>query len=717
MKAWYLIFMLLSMPSCVDTACLVGQYTYWSGSANVCGNCGSGTVTNTTTATSCTSCPAGSAQQSTGQSACVGCAIGKYQPNTGQMVCISCPVRTYNNLASQASAAACQFCSPGTYNALAAQSVCKTCGPGTYNPAWGQSMCTACSAGQVQTGIGKTACDNCPVGQYVDTTGSLTCQACPIGSYADKNGTITCPLCPPGTINLVTGASICDFCEMGKYLDTYGNTVCKLCPVGTANSGTGKGSLTDCLACPLNTYQDFTGQSTCKNCASGLFSTTGSPICMNCPTLGTYITTQWCVYCSKGKYQDQPNQPLCKLCNAGQYVNIPGATACVSCADGYYQDNTGKTVCKNCSECASAGMFKLKKCVANMDQQCAACSVCSGETPAIQACTNTSDAVCGSVGSCGSTVWRGKTSIPSWLTDEYRCQAGAYLWGFDSALQVKSTCRPCPVGFVGLNGVFCERCGPLEEPYYVDRSVCVCKTPAVMNASGVCVCPDGFKTEGGGCVKCGADTWGQGGVCLPCAAGTTTPSEGGATVCDSCPFGQFRLVGQTKCQTCTTGWFAALANSSACTACYNSCPVTGWRRSGACPGDTSYSLCVECTEGRGDGLPPGNATWANQTIDPTTKLTLQECAYDCVSGFYKDNAGGEACKPCNQTLACDAGWSLTACTEWADSHCEVPCVDETKPRIYSHWVSGNGCVWACDPGTSLSMTDYVMFTLYECNFA
>ena len=316
-----------------------------------------------------------------------------------------------------------------------------------------------------------------------------------------------------------------------------------------------------------------------------------------------------------------------------------------------------------------------------------------------------------------------------WLASrrDYRCAAGQYLYGFSATVRggdPTKQCLPCPPGWAGLNGVYCERCGALQEPYYADRSVCVCRAPAVMNASGGCQCPDGYGIvagEGGACAPCGRDTYGLGGACLPCGAGRTTGGSG-ATACEACAAGLYRPAGSSHtgagCMNCSTpGWFAPDPTQSVCVECNRTCAaMAGWRWSRFCPGGGgNFSVCEPCPGGL-----PSNASWSNLTVDPVRRhKALEECAYSCHPGFYYyyniqgDGQGG--CAACNASRVCDPGWRLTPCSDWADSHCDVPCDEEQKPRLYSHWVPGsNECAWACDQGRTLVVTDYVIFTLREC---
>lgn len=313
------------------------------------------------------------------------------------------------------------------------------------------------------------------------------------------------------------------------------------------------------------------------------------------------------------------------------------------------------------------------------------------------ACTNTSDAVCADpLNACLDS-----RQLPGywWIGADQKCQVGQYLAGFDARTEL-SDCRPCPLGWVGRNGVYCERCQALEEPYQLDRSSCVCKAPAVMSAAGACVCPDGSRQDGLACVPCANNTRGTGGLCVACGAGNF--SGMGATQCQTCPYGQYRTTGQGGCQNCTpanSGWFAPDPALAACVRCNTSCAMPGWYRAGSCPGDASgkYSVCKPCPGGL-----PGNASWvAGNTTD---------CAFDCKTGFYHSDG---ACRPCT-ARACEAGLVLTTCTADADSHCDVACEDPDKPNVYSHWEKGAGCPWACDDGYELRVWDYVMFQLREC---
>ena len=340
------------------------------------------------------------------------------------------------------------------------------------------------------------------------------------------------------------------------------------------------------------------------------------------------------------------------------------------------------------------GRYVKSGCNGVLDGECATCTVC-GLGATVRACTGLSNAVCGTPSNC---LARAGSSVYPWIGAGQRCQAGKFLRDFNS--NGSKTCGACPTGWAGLNGVYCERCGALEEPYYLDRSSCVCVAPAAMNSSGGCVCPDGYRQAGGACAGCAAGTYGVQGVCLACGAGTYSGEA--ATACEACAFGQYRVAGGVGgCQNCTLdGWFAPDARSAACIPCNRSCAMEGWRLDTACPLDASgrFWVCKECAGGL-----PGNASWAG--------ANSTECGFDCRAGFYH---GDGACEACTARSACPAGRRLAGCTDWADSRCDEECVNASKPSVYSHWEESPDCRWACDTGYELLVWDYIMFQLWEC---
>jgi hypothetical protein len=335
---------------------------------------------------------------------------------------------------------------------------------------------------------------------------------------------------------------------------------------------------------------------------------------------------------------------------------------------------------------------------------CQPCTTCPDQ-PAYHANSNNSktftpcslffDTVCGTDRSCPLP---NKSSYYSWMLDRsiqlstIACRQGNYLSGLNP-----KTCTPCPAWLVGLNGIYCEPCGPLQVPY-IDQASCMCVPPSTMNASGVCVCPDGYyhDASAGLCSPCPINTMGLGGSCTLCQLGYYSPST--ATACTLCDAGKYRYSSDATCQSCGAGMYSQRVEFKVCTQCSTKCE-DGYMAS-ACPGETntSYMICSPCP------TLPDHARWG-MTLD-----TNLPCNYTCNAGYYRGNKT-EGCLACN-TTRCEPGYNKTECTEFADSNCDTECKDETKPRLFSQWTLG--CSWACSPGYSLSVTDYWLFKVYEC---
>lgn len=733
-----------SVASCLT--CSIGKFA-GSTQKSVCDNCGAGTYMSKTGASTCDSCVVGTFQTGTGfavacpnctsgnfqtasgASRCDLCGAGRYQWNTGQTVCIACTPGTYR---ATAGGSVCALCSPGWVVNSTNATVCTACAAGKSQSLSGQVTCVTCAKGKYQWRTNASDCLDCEVGKFNGWDASVwdalraapNCTGCSVGRYAEVTGSSACSMCGEDRFQNGTNASFCYACTVGWYAGP-GQTACSLCAAGKYQVwGVG------CFDCLVSTYQPGRGRTYCEQCPNGKYgydnASTSLSDCAVCSP-GKYVLygMRKCESCEAGTFQTLFSASTCVKCNAGEYMSGVGwPQECPACAPGKYQNSTGATRCFDCAACP-AGSFRWRGCNGTLDtaacQGCKTGGVCTGGSVTVRACGETTDLQCGRPETCLSRRYS-EFDVPTWLDYfPYQCNAGQYLWGFDSAGPVK-TCRQCPEGVAGLNGVLCERCGLLEEPYYLDRTSCVCKAPAVSNLSGVCVCPVGYGygSDSEECVKCGADLYRDEdglGPCRSCAAGTTTNGTSGATACEACAFGTFRLAGTVSGSGCSTcpgpNEFAANSSSSVCTKCNTSCVQKGWRWKSVCPsGDASgnYSVCEPCP----DSL-PAHAQWSNVSMDPTQNArALEECAFECDSGYYYDRSGLPLCTACNTSLVCEAGRKFTACTAWADSHCDEECVDHDKPLVYSHWKSGNNCQWECDAGWNLIVSDYVMFKLYEC---
>jgi len=389
----------------------------------------------------------------------------------------------------------------------------------------------------------------------------------------------------------------------------------------------------------------------------------------------------------------------CGFCPTGTYLSG-------DCVRGTSLDNRHVQP-KNCLPCQPCpdGTFLSDGCVNEAPRVCSACSVCQGD-PLVQ-CTPQSDTVCGGVLDCRHNA---TYEVLPWLQPSYYCSQGQYLTGLDPITGMPS-CARCQEGTYGPNGLWCEACGGYKTAYF-DATQCVCYQGTAQNERDNCVCAAGNEFLDSGCVPCAAGTfsntslelldewWTQYQECQLCPDGTD--SLPGATACTACPFGMYRVAGDTElCQNCSElGSYAAdPATNLSCVPCNASC-AAGFYPS-PCPtyAGTDLFLCQACA-----ALPDNATSTAARAATANTA-----CNWECEPGYYQAN--GSACVPCTAG-PCPPGYNRSACTPLADSNCDTPCADPNKPLRNSVWTSG--CSWGCAEGYELSAADYVLWVQYSC---
>ena len=606
-------------------------------------------------------------------------------PQCIQIRFANCAVQYPNSVADQDTCthfycgSFCTYCTTGKYTL---SGVCVPCPINTYQPAL------------FRLNNDITSCLPCPTNTYTLTPGSaacLNCTTCAQGNYTatpcQPGNDAVCKPCRPGYYNLNRSAPACTPCAPGTYQPNASATACTACPSGTIQPNA---SAISCLTCTPGTYAASVTDSACTPCPPGTYQPNASATA--------------CTACPAGLYQPNSSTTSCLACPSGQYQPLPAHTTCLSCPLGTFQPYNASTACTSCPACPS-GTFLASGCHGTYNATCKPCKTCSLPYTPFQThptysnisqiiytpCSAFSDTVCGTDSACPVSQ---NSSKYTWMLDgsidlsTIACRAGQYLSGLNP-----KTCLSCPAWLVGLNGIYCEPCGPLQTPYSVDQASCVCVPPSKMNASGVCICPDGYHTDASACTPCRINTYGASGSssCTPCLLGYYAPST--ATACTLCGAGLYRESSDTACRSCGVGMYATRPEFRvSCTQCATSCP-DGYRAD-PCPGETNttYMVCSPC-----DAL-PDNAKWDNST----------ECGYKCNPGYYR---GNQSCLACNVTQ-CDAGYNLTKCTEFANGNCDTPCVDDTKPRLFSQW--GTGCSWSCNQGYSPRTTDYWIFKIYDC---
>jgi hypothetical protein len=530
----------------------------------------------------------------------------------------------------------------GMYSAERVSKLCYQYRADTMNPSLPPYL-YECASGPCVAGKYKEPFQYLPYGPIIIVD---YCRPCPVGFHA--------PVASEDTV--------CIRCGPGTYQNTMGSTACSVCSPGSYQPRT---TVTRCLPCAAGTYQSMPGQS------SG------------------------CLNCTAGTYQPLTGQEACTACERGSYSTVQGGVSradCSACPQGTFSLGLGS--CSACSTRPPDRYYMHGECNATHDTEARPCTTsCAAGQVVVANCTRNSDTQCGSRACAAST--RGLFDAGLWLPS-LRCGQAQYLYGFDS--NGTADCRRCPASMIGRDGFRCEPCaGPLEEPYWLDQGSCVCKVPARMDASGVCVCPDGWSQRDGAgqCEPCAE--YGLGGACYECGAGNYSYLlGGGATACERCAEGKYRLQAQKQgCQSCAPGWYAPDPALDACVPCNRSCKeIKGWRDAGACPGNAEYRVCAPC-----DWALPEHAAWR------------AGCIYECDAGYYKST--GHRCSACS-TGACPAGRLRGECTADADTTCDAECVNTSKPLLYSKWVEGEGCPWACEAGYALQRSDYWVFEINEC---
>ena len=102
------------------------------------------------------------------------------------------------------------------------------------------------------------------------------------------------------------------------------------CQPGTYQPSTGAASTEACLDCPTGTYQNWSGATLCNICPAGSYCPTGTVIFIACPA-GTYqpnngaVSIAACLRCPIGTYQEWSGGSLCRVCPTG-YTCIDGIT-------------------------------------------------------------------------------------------------------------------------------------------------------------------------------------------------------------------------------------------------------------------------------------------------------------------------------------------------------------------------------------------------------
>ena len=467
----------------------------------------------------------------------------------------------------------------------------------------------------------------CPVNFFLASSGSL-CQPCPRGSVALGN-TTSCTQC----VNLLPSSDgRCKPCPAGQG-DTDGSYVCRQCPQGTYSSG--KSSL--CQFCPLGSVPSVE-QTSCEQCSNTTYAPQGSEVCLECPAgsacNGSHVEpcpvgfvsptgASLCTPCAAGTFANDATQQ-CEQCPSGTFAEEMSPT-CTPCKAGNYSDSYGSPRCQRCA----AGRFS------STDQatKCSECGVGEVSPPGASTCTTCAEGWRPSLDRSTCVACDAGTFSPAAATTCSACTAGKY------AGPAAGECLACPFGFVApqSQAAECEVC-------VAGRFAAVTGGTAATDGGGTqCeACPLGKVSDEGRveCQNCspGHIASANRTVCLPCAAGRVAlPGE---YVCTECTRGRHANDDQSTCIACSSGYVASEPGQSQC----QQCPGGRFAAlSGNSPatagGGTQCSTC-----GIGRYSEPG-ATSCQQCPDGTVPSADQTTCVPCAAGFFS-KAGDASCSTC-----------------------------------------------------------------------
>lgn len=246
-----------------------------------------------------------------------------------------------------------------------------------------------------------------------------------------------------------------------------------------------------------------------------------------------------CTTCTIGRFSAATALPWprsCSLCAAGTYNIASGQTSCVSCPVGKLS-SSDRSFCDDCS----AGEYAFNK---------STCEPCTLGTYAPQAL----------VDSCLSCTSGSSTNgVSSGATSCTPCDAG--WWSSASSVN----CSACAAGRASSAGAsLCAACAAGTYVASMGSTTCTaCSSGSFASVTGStnCTACSTGKAQGAtgqaSCEACEAGTYSSvtgGTTCAVCQAfGTGYTSAAGASACEKCLSGYFRVPNDGGCVACPTG--------------------------------------------------------------------------------------------------------------------------------------------------------------------
>ena len=411
-----------------------------------------------------------------------------------------------------------------------------------------------------------------------------------------------------------------------------------------------------CSNCPANFYSSVVRATSnvCTACASNKNSSAGAGVCVPLGSWSAQFSTVVNI-CPAGTASNSPgatSSSSCVICAAAQFsspgagtccvvgrYSAPGTTTCSMCPPGTWSNVQGATSIDNCTKCA-AGTYNVDSGKSDL----LSCQLCQAGfvSTAIGASTASTCKPCAS----------GYFSNTTGSVACFKCESSTY------SLSGATSCQPCPVGSVCIDGVLAQ-CPPGSY----GTATSIYSATGCSNCTAGSYNPNYGAASSASCLSCAAGTFSSYGAssCEQCPSGTSNPSTGASspTLCALCAKGKYSTFpAQSSCSLlCPAGYFGAkLGGMSFDDACAP-CPP------GYYSANEGSAQCLPCPAGY---YAPGN-----------TSVACTACDFDT----FLSSTGGtsrENCTLCpnKQKTTQQGSVSVASCVTFAFS-----CKPFTQPRI------------------------------------
>lgn len=598
---------------------------------------------------------------------------------------------------------------------------CEICQPGSFCYSDNKYTCPSNSKSlENSSNVSACVCD----GGYSQSLHNHSCELCVAGTWCKDEVIHHCPTnsssfagsneltdckCEKGYTGL--DGQNCTICTQNTYKDRIGKDACSPC-LSNQVSLNGSKLSTDCKcnlgysgadggicnSCLAGKYKDVVGSSACKDCTSGSISPVNSitdTLCVCQAGFSYDISNNSCNMCVTGKYKTSIGNTPCDSCQSNSHTMLPGQTHVTAClcnaGFGFVSVNTQNT----CVEC-TPGKFSP----GNVEP----CDVCATGHYA----AGDGNSKCDECGTNEVAVEPG----------QFECQScPSFSVTVSNASNAFRHCM-CDKGYTGSINSSTDECVPCISGKY---------KPLVSSLQGesCTACSKGSKTTESGstfaedCIECSEEEYGEldstgAAICLSCSDGTqiskTLEVPTGQCICrvgyeyrelkcTLCQAGKAKgIVGDSECQTCTSGKFSA-SGQSTCTGCQSGTYEQLRTKCESCPVNSSslenqshitHCICLQGFSRESDAC----------TICPAGHYEDADNCIPCDTGKYSDTVGANddlVCHDCPTNAISGAGSSHISQCECKPGFSGSPC---TK-CVNGTWkdTTGSESCTNCDPNT------------------